>query len=250
METSIEFCIEIAHLNFVVFCNYESTKIACDAFLSKQIDMASQIIISREDVAEERRLLKGDEPPLATTDEALEALSLCRKLAEYLPQHDRVLFHGSSLAMDGEGVLFTAKSGTGKSTHSRLWREVYGDRVVMINDDKPFLCIAEDGVTVCGSPWQGKHKLGTNASAPLKAICIVCRDQENRIERISPKEGFPLLLQQTYAPRDPFAMTRTLALVDRLSKSVALYRLYCNMDPEAAEVACREIFTDKKVGAI
>ncbi len=89
-----------------------------------------------------------------------------------MPSYDTVLFHGSALAIDGDGYLFTAKSGTGKSTHTRLWRERFGDRVVMINDDKPLLHIDAGSVIAYGTPWNGKHRLGTNASVPLRADCV------------------------------------------------------------------------------
>ena len=83
--------------------------------------------------------------------------------------------------MDGAAYLFTAPSGTGKSTHTRLWREVFGDRVWMINDDKPMLRISENLVTAYGTPWNGKHHISRNASAPLKAIVQLNRGKENII---------------------------------------------------------------------
>ena len=80
--------------------------------------------------------------------------------------------------MDGQAVLFTAKSGTGKSTHTKLWRDLFGERAVMVNDDKPLLRILKDGVLVCGTPWDGKHRLSTNCALPLKAICILERGKK------------------------------------------------------------------------
>ncbi|WP_455057428.1 hypothetical protein [Jutongia sp.] len=101
------------------------------------------------------------------TDAYLETLAVYRKIAEWMPMHDTLLFHGSVIAVDGKAYLFTAKSGTGKSTHTRLWREYFGERAVMINDDKPLLKITQDGVYAYGTPWNGKHRLSTNISAPL-----------------------------------------------------------------------------------
>jgi len=141
------------------------------------------------------------------------------------------------IAVDGVGYMFTAKSGTGKSTHARLWREQFGDRAVMINDDKPLLKITDAGVIAYGTPWNGKHHLDTNTSVPLKAICILCRGETNRIEPVGKKEAYPLLCQQSNRAADPEGMLRTLKLIESLSGSVALYRLTCNMDPEAALVA-------------
>lgn len=246
MSEVISFRMRIAGICFQVDCLYPSTRAYCADYLTEgEYPVQETISITPADIEGERaRLLRKKNPgqPLeASTPQSLEVLVLCRRIADLLPKYDRCLFHGSSLAIDGNGVLFTATSGTGKSTHTGLWRKVFGDRVKMVNDDKPFLEIREDGVFVHGTPWRGKHGLGGNVSAPLKAIVFVTRGQENHIQPVSPRELFPLLLQQTYSPEDPAAMVRTLALVERLSRKVQLRRLSCNMDPEAAEAAYRGI---------
>ena len=167
----------------------------------------------------------------------LEELAVYRKIAEKILDFDTVLFHGSVVAVDGEGYLFTAKSGTGKSTHTRLWREYFGSRAVMVNDDKPLLRISESGVTAFGTPYNGKHRLGSNISVPLKAICILTRAAENRIVPISHEEAYPMLIQQIYRPSDMIKMQKTLELADMLAEQTALYRLGCNMDISAAVTA-------------
>ena len=126
-------------------------------------------------------------------DAYIETLAVYRKIAEQMPTYDTVLFHSSAVAVDGAAYLFAAKSGTGKSTHARLWRELLGDRAIMINDDKPLLRITDAGATVFGTPWNGKHRLGTNGSAPVRAICVLERGVQNNIERIGPKEAYPIL---------------------------------------------------------
>ena len=171
------------------------------------------------------------------SDSYLEELSVYRKIAEKILDYDTVLFHGSVVAVDGIGYLFTAKSGTGKSTHTRLWREYFGERAVMVNDDKPLLKITDSGVTAYGTPYNGKHRLGTNISAPLKAICILTRSAENHIEPITREQAYTMLLQQVYRPADMLKMAKTLELVDRLADSVKLYRFGCNMDISAAKIA-------------
>ena len=170
------------------------------------------------------------------SDGYLEELAVYRKIAVKMLDYDTILFHGSVVAVDGVGYLFTAKSGTGKSTHTRLWREYFGDRAVMVNDDKPLLHIA-DTVTAYGTPYNGKHRLGTNTSVPLKAICILTRSAENHIEPITREQAYTMLLQQVYRPADMLKMAKTLELVDRLADSVKLYRLGCNMDISAAKIA-------------
>ena len=171
------------------------------------------------------------------SDGYLEELAVYRKIAEKMLDFDTVLFHGSVVAVDGVGYLFTAKSGTGKSTHTRLWREYFGDRAVMVNDDKPLLKITDSEVVAYGTPYNGKHRLGTNTSVPLKAICILTRSADNHIERITREQAYTMLLQQVYRPADMLKMAKTLEFVDRLADSVKLYRLGCNMDSSAAKIA-------------
>ena len=171
------------------------------------------------------------------SDKSLEELAVYRKIAEKMPSFDTFLMHGSCVAVDGEGYLFTAKSGTGKSTHTRLWRELFGDRAVMINDDKPLIRVTDDSAIIYGTPWSGKHRLDTNCSVPLKAVCVLERAEQNTIFRIAAAEAYPYLLRQVYRPQDSAAMMKTLQLIDRLSQKVDLWRLGCNMDPEAARVA-------------
>ena len=176
-------------------------------------------------------------PTRQFSDSYLEELAVYRKIAEQMINYDTVLFHGSVIAMDGVGYLFTAKSGTGKSTHTRLWREYVGERAVMVDDDKPLLKITDSGVTAYGTPYNGKHRLGTNTSVPLKAICILTRSADNHIEPITREQAYTMLLQQVYRPANMLKMTKTLELVDRLADSVKFYHLGCNMDISAAQVA-------------
>ena len=191
-----------------------------------------RVEIGQADLDEERSRAAID-----ASDAYLEALAVYRKIAEKMPEYDTVLMHGSAVALDGEAYLFTAKSGTGKSTHARLWREVFGERAVMVNDDKPLVKIADSGVTVYGTPWNGKHRLGENIAAPLKAVCLLERDSKNHIERITKAEAYPALLRQIYRPADPVMLAKTLTLIDRLADKVGLFRLGCNMDREAAEIS-------------
>jgi hypothetical protein len=180
----------------------------------------------------------GNDPGLAKAPGGfIENVALLRKIAEFFPAHRGMLVHGSAIAVDGKGYLFTALSGTGKSTHTRYWREAFGQRAVMINDDKPFLQITQNGVTAFGSPWSGKHGLDTNTSAPLAGICILERGTENRIWHISPEDALPMALKQSYCPLDPSKTAKFEALIRRLTETVPLWRMTCIKDPQAAQVA-------------
>ncbi len=168
----------------------------------------------------------------------LETLAVYRKIAKaMLMEHDILLFHGSAVAVDDRAVLFTAKSGTGKSTHTALWREMLGERCYMVNDDKPLLRVSEAETEVCGTPWNGKHHLGTNCIVPLKAICILERGQTNQIQELVPKEALPMLMQQSYRPDNSHTMLQLLKVIDKMAKNVKFYRLQCNMDQSAAKLS-------------
>ncbi len=180
----------------------------------------------------------------AYSDAYLETLAVYRKIAERMPDDGTVLFHGSAIAVDGAAYLFTAKSGTGKSTHARFWRETFGERCAMINDDKPMLRVSDEGVTVYGTPWNGKHHLGGNISAPLKAIISLSRSDANSIAPLPASEAFPVLLSQVYASRSAATMRRIIGLEQRIVNGVRFYKLGCNLDPEAALVAYSGIKED------
>lgn len=208
-----------------------------------------RISITPADVAFEReRSARTDAregvAPRAYGEGYLETLAVYRKLARLLVEEDILLMHGSVVAVDGQAYLFTAKSGTGKTTHTRLWLREFGDRAMVVNGDKPLLHITSKGVTVYGTPWDGKEHLSTNTCCPLRAVCILTRSETNWIRPISKQQALPVLCQQTHRPEDPAALTKTLALVDRLGSMVPLYRLGCNMDPEAAKVAYRGMSRD------
>lgn len=205
---------------------------------------------TEEDIERESR--QSDEerkyeglPPYQFERPYLETLAVYRKLCSVLPERDILLMHGSVIAVDGEGYLFTAASGTGKSTHVRLWRQLFGDRAVMVNDDKPLVRVyADREPIVYGTPWDGKHHLSSNIAVPLKAICILERGQENEIHSIPPEEAYPMLLQQTFRPKDAMGLMRTMQLLNTLGTNLGLYRLHCNMNPEAAKVAYKGMKID------
>ncbi len=188
--------------------------------------------ITLEDINKEKE--KAPEFP----EPYLESLALFRKLCDYtLDNAQGIIFHSSAIMVDGEAYLFTAPSGTGKSTHARLWRELLGDRAVMINDDKPIIRYVDGDFYVYGTPWNGKHRLDTNARAKIKAICKIYQAKENVIERVTATEMLVTLLSQTIRPSEEAKMDKLLALLDEMLKRVNLYKLGCNVSREAAELS-------------
>ena len=205
-----------------------------------------EIEMTQRDIDAER--LRSPDGGAGFSDRYIETLAVCRQISEIMPSFGRFLMHGSAVAVDGEGYLFTAPSGTGKSTHVRFWREMLGDRAVMVNDDKPFVGVGDSGATVYGSPWQGKHRLGGNIAVPLKAVCVLGRAEENSIEEITAAEAMPTLVRQIYRPDSPAMLAKTLGLIDRLTRTVKFYRLGCNLDPDSARVSYEMMSSVKKEG--
>lgn len=178
----------------------------------------------------------------SSESDTLELLACYRKIVDTLNAADIFLMHGSAIAVDGQAYLFTAKSGTGKSTHASLWRQTFGDRAVTVNDDKPLISLVKstDGswlTQISGTPWDGKHHLSSNLTLPLKAICILKRGEDNAIREISYEEAYPILLQQTHRSADKGILAHTLELLECMRDRVHFYELHCNMELEAARVA-------------
>ncbi len=233
--------MEIAGQVACVTCLFDSTPAYFRSYLTeKEPDFSisvrpSDLEFEQSDALEEAR--REGFRPRVFTDPFLERAAIQRQFAEHLFDHDTLLFHGSTVAVDGKGYLFAAKSGTGKSTHTRLWREHFGNRAVMVNDDKPFLQIRPDGVWACGSPWSGKHGLDTNITVPLMGICILERGPENRIRPMDASDAMARLLHEGYRPLDPGKEEAFNALVTRLAAAVPLWRMDCNKEPDASVTA-------------
>ncbi len=198
------------------------------------IDMADEDVQREADYSAEERRIEGL-APYKYAEDYLETLAVYRKLATQFVRQGVMLMHGSVIAVDGEAYMFTAASGTGKSTHVGFWRQLFGDRAVMVNDDKPLIRVSEP--RVYGTPWDGKHHLSNNISAPLKAICILERGEQNEVERLTVGQAAAMLLQQSFRPSDAASMIAALQLVSALAENVSLYRMRCNLDPDAARVA-------------
>ncbi len=158
---------------------------------------------------------------------------ICRKILEY----DAMLMHCAAICVDGEAYLFTAVSGTGKTTHISLWMEKFGDRCFVVNGDKPILRQVDGKFYACGTPWRGKENFGTNLNVPIKAVCILERGEKNEIEKIPAHEAISTVITQTLRTNDMYEMEKMLTLSDKLLTSVPFYRLKCNMEKEAADVS-------------
>jgi len=187
----------------------------------------------------DEEIMAEDDPEIGYPPAYLETLAVYRKIAEALIPEDILLFHSSALSYRGHGLLLAAPSGTGKSTHARLWRERYGSDVVMVNDDKPLLSCADGSLTVYGTPYGGKDNLQNNIHAEVEAIVFLHQAAANEGRRLDAHEALPLLMKQTYRSSDPQKLLRELDLLERISRQIPVYSLGCTMDPEAPDYARR-----------
>ena len=207
------------------------------------------VTISASDIERERQKsiaecrLEGTEYPGFTPPE-LESTAVYRKTAEILPSFGAFVFHGSAVAVNGKAFLFTAKSGTGKTTHTNLWlKNIPGSFIV--NGDKPIIRVTDGGVYVCGTPWTGKEGLGKNVCVPLKALCVLSRGEQNSIQTVPFNSVMPKLIEQSYRPADGGQLVRTLSLIEKAAKELRFYSLFCNMSDEAALLSFNTMNNDE-----
>lgn len=184
---------------------------------------------------------KQNENPHLTMDECeyiWTSIMFYHKLLDF----DGFMFHSSAVSLDNKAYLFSAKSGIGKSTHTRLWQRYFGkDRALIINDDKPAIRLMEDKIYVCGTPWSGKTNKNLPINIPLKAIVFIERSEANWIGRVNNKEAIKLILDQTLRPKEIDKMETLLGLIETILKTIPIYKLGCNISEEAVKLAYETI---------
>lgn len=160
---------------------------------------------------------------------------------------DTLEFHASVIENAGYSYLFLGKSGTGKSTHSRMWLESIEGSVLM-NDDNPIVRIMPDGSVVAfGSPWSGKTPCYKNVQAPIAAFVQICQAPANTIRRQSVLEAFSSIYSSISGIKDDGSeLSDGLnASMDKVISAVPCYVLGCLPDHDAARV-CHAAVTPKK----
>lgn len=242
------FTMDIAGLVTRVQPMFVTTREYCRDYLSER-EVEFSVRITEDDLIYEQKMLdiEAVEEGLKFrkfSNPFLERTSIQRKIAYELLNRDTILLHGSTIGLDGNGYLFTAPCGTGKSTHTRLWREAFGDRTVIVNDDKTFIKITSGGAFAYGSPWAGKHGLQSNVCLPLKGICFLSRSSENVIVPANAEDCIAELRHQTLLPEDAKGQALAFSLIDRLADCVPLWELHCNKDISAAQLSSAAMTND------
>lgn len=137
--------------------------------------------------------------------------------------------------------LFSAPIGTGKSTHIRLWKQYLGEKVQIVNGDKPFVHFDNNHFYIYGTPWSGKEHWHQNCCEELKGICILEQGTSNSIREASSVESLSLLLKQIYLPTTTDSAACTLELLNTLISRIPIYILTCNISEEAVRCSFEKL---------
>ena len=192
-----------------------------DYFLEGNPDI--KVKITKADIENELKV-----SPIRKKDYvSAELTAAYRKIVEAALDYNFFLMHGAAIADGEESFIFSAPSGTGKTTHIKLWLQ-NSKNTMVINGDKPLIRILDNSVVVCGTPWSGSEHMNTNIVKPLKSIVFMERGDDNFIEEISFSQAYLKLLEQTYIPREEIKAKKVLSLLLSLNGKLSFYRFRCN----------------------
>ncbi len=225
------FTIQIAGIPIEICHRYPYIRNLCRAYITDCPPVFS-VSVTEAQIQEESLNLPGAYP-----QEICEATCIHREIVRGLVKYDVLLIHSAVIAVDGTAYVFMAKSGVGKSTHIRLWQQVFGDRAVVVNGDKPLFSFVDGRLMAHGNPWNGKEHLGQPVSLPVGAMCLLERGQENRIVRATEGEVVGKLFHQVLLPTRLEEQKQFMEMMNRILREIPFYRLRCNMEKEAAVVA-------------
>ncbi len=238
------FKIIIAGRKIEIECNYRIVFNQCRNYLANFTNPDSVIKTPAEEIAAERfdaPEMHVHDPDISVryADEFTELRVVYKKIAEKLLQFDTFLMHGSVVSTKNVSYMFTATSGVGKSTRTKIWLDEYPGSFV-VNGDKPLIKITDTEVLACGTPWCGSEGWNTNTMVPLRAIFLLERageDEPDSIEEVSLGKAFPFLLQQTYRPADPDLMRKTIDLLKAMEGKVRFYKFRSHPTAESVRLA-------------
>ncbi len=232
---------DIAGLRMDIRNKYSFTDRFCREYLSSDQTSPADIVaqVSYEDFLDEKGRSKG------FSDGYIENLCIYRQICRQITVRNRFLLHSSIVEYKGNAYAFLGRSGTGKSTHSKLWLQ-YVDGAKILNGDKPILHATEKGVIVYGTPWMGKEQFGYNGEAPLKGLCFLEQAPENEIVKLSVKDTVKHIFPQVMHPVEEEYATKTLELIDKLVLGTPSYLLRCTISKEAAKKSF-EVLTGEKL---
>lgn len=221
--------LRVADINLSIHYEYEPMIKQCEPYKSDFEKEQITVAFSKETMAQ----MKEDYPYLSLGE--LEYIFTGAAFYEALLNFNGFMLHSSGVVKDGYAYLFSADSGTGKSTHTGLWQKYFGkENAVIINDDKPAIRMVDGKLYVYGTPWSGKTDQNINMRVPIGAIVFIERSKDNNwAKEIGVAEAIPLILEQTIRPKDKETMIKLLDMLDIVLRNVKIYKIGVDMSEDA-----------------
>lgn len=181
-------------------------------------------------------------------EQHLETVNVHRKFSLKVPEMDALMLHSAVFSLGDRTIALVANSGVGKTTHMMFYKQLFGDKVTIINGDKPIIRHIDSKLLVYGTPWCGKEGMNTNTKAELTDICFINRAESNSTVPIALAEASSRIFKQIYLPKTKLAAENTLKMLDLILSKCNLWEINCTNDVEAAKVSHNAIFDkgDKK----
>lgn len=170
-----------------------------------------------------------------------ETVAFSRKFGQALSRFDAFLMHAATFTVGDKCVALLAKSGTGKSTHMLLWKQLFGEDMEIINGDKPVVKIVDGKPVAYGTPWCGKEGFSANKGAVLTDLCFIRRSEENKVNLLPKNECLKFLLEQVVIPEGSENIIKLMELLDKMLQNCNVWEICCNTDISAAELSSRTI---------
>lgn len=230
----IEFVVKIADVNISIRALYEETQVFFEKFISDE-EAVESIEVKSDKIQEYKEKYPHFD------DRQCEKAIIKYEMDLILVEYDAFPVHASAIAYRNEAFLFSALSGVGKSTHSQKWKNAFGNEVVIINDDRPYLKMIDGKVYAYSHPQSGKHNRYTNASFPVLVIGKIIRDNSNYVKKIPKSDAFAFLMQQSFKMDITQKTSRIINLVRKIVYQVHFFEIHCNMDADAGKIICHEL---------
>lgn len=224
------FYVKVAEVLFEITANYIETRQFFKKFLVEENDKCEKINIGKAEISEFLKQYASFDMKMA------ERAIVKYKMDRILVNYDAFPVHASALSYKGKAYLFTALSGVGKSTHAGLWKNSFGDDVIMINDDRPYIKIIGDKIYAYSHPQSGKHNIYTNTHSEITAISKIIRDSSNFIKPVSKGMFFPFMVQQTYTMDEIQITSKIISMVKTVLDHVDVFEIHCNTNMNAARI--------------
>lgn len=192
------------------------------------------ILLSASDEDVQREIENGSGP-------FAETVAFSRKFGQALPRFDGFMMHAATFTVGDKCIALMAKSGTGKSTHMLLWKQLFGENMEIINGDKPAVKIVDGKPFAYGTPWCGKEGLSVNKGAQLTDLCFIRRSEQNSVAKLPKQDCLKFLLGQVVIPEGSENIIKLMELLDKMLQNCNVWEIFCNTDISAAELSSRTI---------